>query len=404
MVNSPIIISIEGNIGAGKSTFVENLKQSYTDRAINVCFLQEPVDDWNSIVDKKGETMLSKFYADSKKYAFPFQMMAYISRLASLRNALKTGYDIIITERCVQTDKMVFAQMLYDDGKMEDVEYAIYNKWFNEFISDIPEIFTIYLNTDPEVAKCRVDKRARDGETIPIEYLTACHEYHERWLSNTPDNKIQTINVCADNTSDVVAKWISSANEFIDGLWQRKNTVTSVNKDAHVLMFDGGSRGNPGICGAGHVIMHNDEVISSGSALVSTNNTNNYAEYMSLSNGMTDAHYRGIKTLCVKGDSLLVINQVTGKWKVRNPVLQNLHIEVVDKISLFSSISFHHVPREQNKLADAEANRAMDNYDKLIDDKLIDDKLTDDKHTDDKLIDDKHTDDKLTDDKHIETI
>ena len=145
---SPIIISIEGNIGSGKSTFVDHLKQYYSTKSnhtLNICFLQEPVDEWNSIRDKNGETMLSKFYADSKTYAFPFQMMAYISRLALLRNALQKSYDVIVTERCVQTDKMVFAQMLYDDGKMEDVEYTIYNRWFDEFIKDIPEIATIYL-------------------------------------------------------------------------------------------------------------------------------------------------------------------------------------------------------------------------------------------------------------------
>jgi deoxyadenosine/deoxycytidine kinase/ribonuclease HI len=372
---TPIIISIEGNIGSGKSTFVEHLQQSYDGTPCNkrknfsVCFLQEPVDDWHSITDKKGETMLSKFYADSKKYAFPFQMMAYISRLALLRDALKTGYDIIITERCVQTDKMVFAQMLYDDGKMEDVEYAIYNKWFDEFISDIPEIFTIYLRTDPEVAKKRVEKRARDGETIPLEYLTACHEYHERWLTSKPEHTIKTIDVNADTeaNAEMISCWADSVKEVIAELQLMTNRAND-SPDTHILMFDGGSRGNPGICGAGHVIMFDGKQISSGSAIVATNNTNNYAEYMSLINGMNDASDHGIKDIIVKGDSLLVINQVIGKWKIRSAPLQNLHAEVIDKLSQFDTISFHHVPREENKLADAEANKAMDNYVKAVDD------------------------------------
>jgi len=371
---TPVIISIEGNIGSGKSTFVEHLKQSYArqnneHKNSKICFLQEPVDDWNSIMDKRGETMLSKFYADSKKYAFPFQMMAYISRLALLRDALKTGYDIIITERCVQTDKMVFAQMLYDDGKMEDVEYAIYNKWFDEFISDIPEIFTIYLRTDPEVAKQRVEKRARDGETIPLEYLTACHEYHERWLTSKPEHTIKTIDVNADTeaNAEMISGWVDSVKEVIVELQLMTNRAND-SPDTHILMFDGGSRGNPGICGAGHVIMFDGKQISSGSAIVATNNTNNYAEYMSLINGMNDAYDHGIKDIIVKGDSLLVINQVIGKWKIRSAPLQNLHAEVIDKLSQFDTISFHHVPREENKLADAEANKAMDNYVKAVDD------------------------------------
>ena len=133
-------------------------------------------------------------------------------------------------------------------------------------------------------------------------------------------------------------------------------------------MFDGGSRGNPGICGAGHVILLNNELVSSGSAIVSTNNTNNYAEYMSLINGLNDAHEKGMKRLIVKGDSQLVIKQVQGNWKVRAPSLQNLHAEVIDKITLFDSVTFHHVLRGKNKLADAEANKAMDSYEKITND------------------------------------
>lgn len=372
----PVIISIEGNIGSGKSTFVENLKQSYhmpenKHDPINICFLQEPVDDWNSITDKTGETILSKFYADSQKYAFPFQMMAYISRLALLRTALKQSYDIIITERCVETDKMVFAQMLYDDGKMEDVEYTIYNKWFAEFIDDIPEIYTIYLKTDPTVAKHRVDKRARNGETIPLDYLTACHEYHERWLTAKDDTSIRIIDVNKDSAQNtrVISEWVDGAKAFIMGIQMtvhsRVQCFSLSTTDTHILMFDGGSRGNPGLCGAGHVILLNNEKISSGSAIVSTNNTNNYAEYMSLINGINDAYEHGIKEIIVKGDSLLVINQIMGKWKIRCKTLQNLHAEVIDKLSQFDEISFHHVPREENKLADKEANDAMDKYETL---------------------------------------
>lgn len=176
------IISIEGNIGSGKSTLVEALRQKF-EGVNNICFLQEPVDIWNTIQDKEGNTMLTKFYADSKKYSFAFQMMAYISRLTMLRNALEKNYDIIVVERSMYTDKMVFAKMLYDDDNMEEVEYQIYNKWFQEFIKDLPPIHVIYVKTSPEIAMERVKKRARNGETIPLEYLRNCHTYHEDWLN-----------------------------------------------------------------------------------------------------------------------------------------------------------------------------------------------------------------------------
>ena len=141
------IISIEGNIGSGKSTLLENLRKYYNDNTC-VIFVKEPVDDWEKIKDKQGNTMLKKFYADQDKYSFAFQMMAYISRLTILRDTVKkikektnkhnTQQYIIITERSLFTDKYVFAKMLYDQGKIEDVCYQIYLKWFDEFAKDFP--------------------------------------------------------------------------------------------------------------------------------------------------------------------------------------------------------------------------------------------------------------------------
>jgi deoxyadenosine/deoxycytidine kinase len=127
------IISIEGNIGSGKSTLLSFLKKNY-EATDNIIFLKEPVDDWESIKDKDNNTMLKKFYENQEKYSFAFQMMAYISRLALLKDTIeKYPNSVIITERCLNTDRYVFAKMLYDNGKLEDVEYQIYLKWFEHF-------------------------------------------------------------------------------------------------------------------------------------------------------------------------------------------------------------------------------------------------------------------------------
>ena len=180
------IFSIEGNIGSGKSTLVKELQKSVPNILDKkVVYVQEPVNEWSKIKDKKGETILEKFYADQHKYAFSFQMMAYISRLALLRNIVRENPDaIIITERSVFTDREVFAKMLYDEGKIEDVDYQIYLKWFDEFIEEIPITGLIYVTTTPEKSKQRVDLRARMGESIPLSYLQRCHNYHESWIKN----------------------------------------------------------------------------------------------------------------------------------------------------------------------------------------------------------------------------
>ena len=180
------IFSIEGNIGSGKSTLVKELKKSVPNILDKkVVYVQEPVDEWSKIKDKKGETILEKFYANQHKYAFSFQMMAYISRLALLRNIVRSNPNaIIITERSVFTDREVFAKMLYDEGKIEEVNYQIYLKWFDEFIEEIPITGLIYVNTTPQKSKERVNIRARTGETIPLSYLQRCHDYHETWIRN----------------------------------------------------------------------------------------------------------------------------------------------------------------------------------------------------------------------------
>lgn len=63
------IVSIEGNIGSGKTTLLSNVKKALHGEE-NIIFLKEPVDDWESIKDKDGLTMLQKFYADQEKYSF----------------------------------------------------------------------------------------------------------------------------------------------------------------------------------------------------------------------------------------------------------------------------------------------------------------------------------------------
>ena len=78
----PVIISYEGNIGAGKSTFVELLKTVLEEK--NIKFIQEPVDEWDQIKDSNGKTMIEKYYGNQKKYAFSFQMMAYIDNSYSI--------------------------------------------------------------------------------------------------------------------------------------------------------------------------------------------------------------------------------------------------------------------------------------------------------------------------------
>jgi deoxycitidine kinase/deoxyguanosine kinase len=180
----PTIISFDGNIGSGKSTKVIDIEKYYLEKGRkDILFIQEPVDAWNSVVDDKGVPILSNYYKDNKKFAFRLQMLAYISRLSLLREAVKKGYKYIITERCVGTDKNVFSKMLYDKGDIENDEYIIYSKWYDEFISDVPIGAIVYIKASPEICLERVNIRAREGENISLEYLKECDRYHDAWIN-----------------------------------------------------------------------------------------------------------------------------------------------------------------------------------------------------------------------------
>jgi len=250
-MNYPIqIISIEGNIGSGKSTLLANLKNYFNDNA-NIIFLKEPVDEWSKIKDENGTTILEKFYADQDRYSFSFQMMAYISRLKLLKDTiseLKTAhtklvearlqnmminYDeqenyyefpkyIVITERSLFTDKMVFAKMLYDSDKIEYINYQIYLNWFNTFAEEFPINKIIYVKTNPEICHQRIATRHRDGEEhIPIDYLKSCNKYHDDMLDKTSSECVCEEQLILDGNNDIyenqniLKEWISSIEKFI---------------------------------------------------------------------------------------------------------------------------------------------------------------------------------------------
>jgi len=225
------IASIEGNIGSGKSTLLEHLREHYKNNE-RVIFLREPVDEWDKIKDTQGNTMLKKFYADQEKYSFPFQMMAYISRLKIMRDAIKeitnknindtneTKNYLIITERSLYTDKHVFAKLLYDQGKIEDVCYTIYLNWFDEFATDFQINYTVYVKTDPTNCYDRIHKRSRDGEeVIPLSYLQLCHNYHDDFINETTEfnsNKLLIDgNVDIYKNEQIIEDWIAQINGFI---------------------------------------------------------------------------------------------------------------------------------------------------------------------------------------------
>lgn len=209
IINKMLIVSVEGNIGSGKSTLIGKLKERLkTIGDIPIIYIDEPVKVWNTIMDKRGNNIIKRYYEDQKKFAFQFQMMAYITRITQLRRATEQygGRCIIITERSIETDRQVFAKMLYENETLDNISYTIYLKWFDELSRNLKVNNLVYLKTSPEVSMERVIKRNRPGETISLAYLKNCHDHHENWLEKTNGVLNLDGNIDNSNTDDFERK------------------------------------------------------------------------------------------------------------------------------------------------------------------------------------------------------
>lgn len=240
----PVIVSFDGNIGSGKSMTCYEYEQYLKKRMSGeigdsrsvfptitsieeVCFLDEPVALWNQVCDKDGVNILTNLYKDIRANAFKFQMMAYISRLSLLRKAVNNPkIKLIITERSVETDRNVFAKMLYDVGDISHDEFQIYTLWFDEFLTDIPLSGIVYINASPEVCLARIGKRARKGETIQFDYIQRCHQYHEDWIHNKKCALLELpANQDISESPRILSDRMERITEFISGLLTKTNAT-----------------------------------------------------------------------------------------------------------------------------------------------------------------------------------
>ena len=132
--------------------------------------------------------------------------------------------------------------------------------------------------------------------------------------------------------------------------------------DSLKLYCDGGSRGNPGPAASGYIIVDQlDQPVCQGGSFLGVA-TNNQAEYESLKKGLTRAVSMGIKSLHAYMDSQLVVRQVQGQYRVKNPDLQLLHKAIVELVAEFVNFRISFIPRELNKTADAIVNQTLDNH------------------------------------------
>ena len=127
-----------------------------------------------------------------------------------------------------------------------------------------------------------------------------------------------------------------------------------------IINTDGGARGNPGPAGIGLVIKtETGELLYAHGAYIGET-TNNVAEYSALVKALEEAINLGATSVRIQMDSELIVKQMTGIYKIKQPALQELAAKVITLLKKFQSHSFVHVRREFNKEADAKVNEALD--------------------------------------------
>lgn len=130
-----------------------------------------------------------------------------------------------------------------------------------------------------------------------------------------------------------------------------------------VVFTDGGARNNPGPAGAGVVVYENGEKKAEVAAFLGEKQTNNWAEYEAVVIAFGKLLEMGLRDrdITFKLDSQLVVEQIKGNWKIKEPTLKSQALKVHELMRDFHKVSFTHVPREENKEADKLVNQAIDN-------------------------------------------
>jgi deoxyadenosine/deoxycytidine kinase len=176
------MVLLEGNIGAGKTTVGRTIANSG-----HFGFIEEPTRVWR---EGFAANMLDLFYRDSPRWAFTFQICAFVTRAKTWHEVwLQTDHNQVILERSIYCDRFVFAENCQRTGLFTETEFQLYCGMWDFTVSqyvDEPDAI-LYLRTPADVCLQRIKNRGRSEETgIPLEYLQQLEDLHDDWLLDDP--------------------------------------------------------------------------------------------------------------------------------------------------------------------------------------------------------------------------
>ena len=174
------VLFIDGLIGAGKSTFLENIKSKYPSLTV----IYEPIEKW------MASGLLEKFYEDPKKWAFKLQCFIMESFIEDLEEAFKNDVDFIIMERGHLAAYTIFSYNHWKNGILTDEEYKMMEEKHYEKDRELREkgyiLDHIYLNVpiDTAMERIAIRNRGNEKESITVEYqMSFLKRYEELCLT-----------------------------------------------------------------------------------------------------------------------------------------------------------------------------------------------------------------------------
>ena len=179
-LKSKKIYTIEGNIGAGKTTILNIIGKNFDD----VTFVEEPVSQWQNL---GGENLLEKFYQDPERWGFTFEFYSMLSKIKCLMKAADSEKNIIIIERSILSNK-IFIDISKEMNKLNDLEYGMLINTYNFYKQNVYPILNgiIYLNTPVDLCVQRIIQRNRGGENnLDKNYLLMLKEKFDELSNNS---------------------------------------------------------------------------------------------------------------------------------------------------------------------------------------------------------------------------
>lgn len=179
----PLVIFLGGNIGAGKSTIISELKEFKK--------IEEKIDLWRNV---DGFDLFGAYLKNPKKYASIFQYIALLTKEIGLIEQMDNKSEPIIVERSPIDDTLVFAQLLHDEGNISDEEFKTHKTIMTEFMNILSKkmnLIYVYVYTPPDICFERMIKRNRPGEveSYTIDFFKKLDELYRHVVASTPFTK-----------------------------------------------------------------------------------------------------------------------------------------------------------------------------------------------------------------------